>query len=429
MDQIQPQQNKAPQSATGYTNLGQYLGANQNNQLGKAVAGGVQQAGQAATGAINQAGQQFQQGVQTEQNRLGTLGQNAQTSLGNLGNVQQSDIDTYQSALSGQGQGPKGLANQAGLQQQSQAAQQLGGAGGSEAGRFGLLQRYVGGGKQYNLGQQTLDSAILGQTGQNQLRQARAATSGLGAQANQAIAAANAQGQQLQNQAGQVAQTAQQNLGTQVTGYDTGMTAKVASDKQAQQDLINQLSGKGTNAAINLDPALLQKLSDASAGVLGAGTHLYNADISKFLQGTTNNLNNQGVQSSVDFAKIQALGKLAGNSGLVGQASGDVLNQYLLNPTAVGAYDKGSPISITSESGLNDTINAAKGDYDRAMAFNRANAESYQNRINQGEEQHTNLTNALYQPRDVINPQFQFFRTLQSSPNSGPQVDVYGNPV
>lgn len=214
MDVLPSQQNKPEQSGTGFTNLSQYIGANQNNQLGNVVGGGIQQAGQAATGAINTAGQAFQQGVGTEQSRLNTLGQGVTNTLGNLsGGVQSSDVNNFQTALSGKGQGPTGLSNANDLTQKANAAQAQGTATGSELGRFGLLQNYVGKGQQYGLGQQTLDSAILGQTGQRQLGQARAATANLGGQANQAIAAANAQGQQLQNQAGQLATSTKNQLG------------------------------------------------------------------------------------------------------------------------------------------------------------------------------------------------------------------------
>lgn len=368
MDSIQPQNKPAQQAGTGYTNLSQYLGANRNNQLGQTVAGGVQQAGQAATGAVNQAGQNFQQGAQAEQGRLNQLGQSAQNSLGNLGNIQQSDVDSYQSALSGEGKGPTGLDNARDLQLKSQNAQLMGQAAGSEQGRFGLLQRFVGKGQQYGLGQQTLDSALLGQQGQGQLRQARAATAGLGAQTNQAISAANAQGQQLQNQARQVADSAKTNLSGAVTGYDTNMANKLTADKAAQQSLMQQLSGQGTNQAITLDPALLQRLSDASGGVLSAGKNLYNTDLSPYISANSMYDNNQSVQSADDFNKIQALGKLAGNSGLAGTDQGNLLQSYLTNPDAVGKYDTASPINISSNSGLNDAINKSAGQYNSAQS-------------------------------------------------------------
>lgn len=362
MDTNQPQQNRPEQQGSGFTNLSQYIGANQNNQLGQTVAGGVQQAGQAATGAINQAGQNFQQGVNTEQSRLSGLGQDVSNSLSNLGNIQQSDINNTQSALSGQGQGPTGLSNTGDIQQKAQSAQQQGQATGSEMGRFGLLQNYVGKGQQYGLGQQTLDSAILGQTGQQQLGQARAATSGLGAKANQAIASANAQGQQLQNQAQQLASNTKNQLGQAVTSYDQSMQQRVAADQAAQQSLIQQLSGQGTNAPINIDPAAIANLSTASGGVLNAGTSLYNVDLSPYLQGNNLNLNAQGVQGTSDFTKAQALNQLAGN-GLNGMTQGNILQQYISNPTAVGAYDPNNSLSVTSQSGLNDALNAAASGY------------------------------------------------------------------
>jgi hypothetical protein len=418
MDNIQPQQNRPPQ-ATGYTNLSQYVNANQNNQLGNAVGGGIQQAGQAATGAINTAGQQFQQAAGTEQQRLSGLGQGVQTAIGDTGTtLGANDVSNVQSALSGQGQGPSGLANAGQLTQQAQSAQQQGQATGSELGRFGLLQSYVGKGQQYGLGQQTLDSAILGQTGQQQLGQARTATAGLGQQANRAIAAANAQGQQLQNQAQQLKTNTQNQLGQAVTGYDQSMQQKVASDQAAQQALIQQLSGQGSNAAINLDPALLANLSTASGGVLTAGKDLYNADLSPYLQGNTNNLNAQGVQGASDFSKIQALSQLAGNTGLAGTPQSSILQNYITNPTAVGAYDPNNPLTISSQSGLNDAINTAANNYQTTISTPQSNLQSLQQALGGG----VNNMGSVQQVQQELQAAYQnspdYQKYLSSSPSA-----------
>lgn len=361
MDAPLPQNKPAQTAGTGYTNLNQYIGANQNNQLGSAVSGGIQQAGQAATGAVNAAGQQFQQGVGTEQQRLASQGENVSNALGNLGNIQASDISNTQSALSGQGQGPTGLANANRLQEQAQQAQGQGQATGTDVGRFGLLQGYVGKGQQYGLGQQTLDAAILGQTGQPQLTQARAATQGLGAKTNQAIQAAQAQGVGLQNQAQQLAAQTKGQLGGAVTSYDQQMAQKLAADQATTNAAIQQLSNP-SNAAVNLTPAQLQQLSSASGGVLNSGTNLYNVNLAPYLSANNTYANNQAVQSTGDFAKAQALSQLAGNY-LGGTDQGALLQSYVGSPQSVGQYAANNPFTVSSQSGLSDALKSAESAY------------------------------------------------------------------
>jgi hypothetical protein len=375
----QQQERPQTQSGTGFTNLSQYIGANQNNQLGNTVSAGVQQAGQAATGAVNQAGQDFNTQAQTEQGRLQGLGQTVTNTLGNLGNVTSSDINNFQTAESGKGQGPTGLANTGDLQNKAQSAQQLGQATGTQAGRYGLLQQYVGRGQNYNIGQQGLDQTLLGNTGQKQLAQARASTSMLPGQTNQAINSAAAQGQELGNQAQQLAQNTQNQLGGAVTGYNTQMQNQLQNLQSQYQAGIAGLGTAPTNAAVNIDPNVLNQLSSATGGALKAGTNLYNVDPTQYLSLNQNYANAQGAQSQADYAKVQALGQLAGNS-LAGTNAGTTLQQYLGNPSAVGEF-AANPYSSSNNAALAAAISSAGSNYNNQL---RTDQQMMQQNIDTG---------------------------------------------
>jgi hypothetical protein len=259
---IPGQQQGVPKSqqGTGYTNLSTLMNANQGNQLGSAVAGGIENVGQQTTNALNNGVQNFNQ--QAQANNLNTTQnqQNVQGVLSNLGigsNGQSTnptsvtgpstgDVSNFQQYMAGQYGGPTNIANISGIQNQAQAAQQQGQDTSSAGGRQALLQQYAANpGSNYSAGDQYLDTALLGATGGNQLQQAAASVSGLNNQVNSASSAAQQQAQQITNQnagfgqavTGQVnnavnnvynpaVQTAQQYNAANLTNYNNSLTAQ-----------------------------------------------------------------------------------------------------------------------------------------------------------------------------------------------------------
>lgn len=363
---ILPSQNKK-QVGSGFTNLNRFLGANKQNQLGQAVAGGVQQAGQQARGAINTAGQQFQEGLGKERARLGQQEQRVTNVLGNIPGATDEDVNEFESIRSAQSLGPTGVANANELRAKSGEAESLGRAAGSEAGRFGLLQRFVGrGNPQYTAGQQRLDQMLLGQTGQQQLRGARAGTLGLTGQAEQQITGAQAQGQEAQGEARKLAEATVGRLGGAVTDYDKAMQDQLAAKQAGVENIISQLRTPTANAGIELNEATLKGLSEASGGILGEGTQLFNADISPFLQANKLHATKQGVQSAQDFAKAQMLAKLSGQS-LAGQEAGTTLQDYTGHEDLVGKFDSSNQFDVTSIAGLNDAIQKSKKEFETQL--------------------------------------------------------------
>lgn len=267
---------------TGFTNIQQMIGANQGNQLGQAVGGGIQNQAQQVQQGIGQAQNQFQGATKaatdtssgtTAQNQRDTTFKNitgyqapsadspqpqsspgtVQTSSVNSpspeatssqsqpatqsGPLTAADTSNFSSLFNGTYSGPQNLSNASQLQTQAQQAQQLGQSISDPYARGALLKQFAAQGPQYTAGQQGLDSLLLGATGGNQLAQARRSTQGLTAQEQAAESAAQAQSGYAQNQAknfGTDTQNQLANLGQSIYGNVTNQL-NIAGQAQAQQ--------------------------------------------------------------------------------------------------------------------------------------------------------------------------------------------------
>jgi hypothetical protein len=376
------QPRKPAQSGSGFTNLNKYLQANQSNRLGNTVSSGVQHAGQGAKTSLTEANAQFQQKASNETARLNQQGQKVGQVLGNVANATDDDAKNFENIRNAQSLGPTEVADSNKLRAQAQEAESLGRAGGSESGRFGLLQRFVGGGKQYNAGNQRLDQMLLGQTGQNQLRQARADTYGLDNNASRQINASREQGKELQGQARQLAESTIGQLGSAATGYDAEMQAKLDNKKAAVNSLLSGIQ-TGGNSAVELSDSELKQLSDASGGVLGEGTGLYKADLSPFLKMNELYANKQAVQDTTDLDKAKKIGLLSGNS-LVGKDAGKTLQEYLGRQDLAGQFEANNKFNVLDPTKLSETLAKAKSDYESETAARNAKISSITNQLNIG---------------------------------------------
>lgn len=270
-------------TGTGFTNLNRIMQANQGNKLGQAVGGGVaQQAGEAKT-ALNQARAGFDQ--QAQANRLDT-NENKQKVIQTLQAVDQGQDVNDQTAQDfsrfrqGQYAGPQTLANEDQVLNQAQNAQNLGGLSSSAAGRQALLQRFVGG-ANYSQGKQRLDNLLLGQSGSQDLRDARRQTQNLNQQALQTADAARQQGQYLANQAKAFGNQVNTALGNQEAGYNTTVDQELAqaqSQEAAKSALFKQIqdalsaNGQRTGAE-NLKTANDKYLENVNKALALASQH------------------------------------------------------------------------------------------------------------------------------------------------------------
>ena len=317
----QPARNR--QQGSGFTNLQRVMGANQNNRLGQTVGQGIQGTQQKYGQNVQQSGQQFGQQagaarLDTEQNR-----QYVQNTLGNAiqdpTKVGQAEYDQFGNLRAGKYAGPQDLQNYSELQAQAQDVGQLGDLTRSAGGRQALLQRFIGGNKGYTQGQQNLDTLLLGQSGQNQLAQARVGSRSANPALAQQEAAARALAQQYagenkafgENVLGQVGTAKQAQL---------DILTKSMQDAQAQKDQdIDEIKKKlaTTNAgdiALTQRQAQMLGLKGGEEFNAGALTAFNPADVKASLQ---------NVASQKDYAVQNALAKLAQGSGAVAEGFTD----------------------------------------------------------------------------------------------------------
>lgn len=358
------QQKKPITPGTGFTNIQRILQANKANPLGSTVSSGVNQAGQAARGAIEQAGTEFKSGVQAERGRLGAEAQRADRVLGDVSKATDEDVSAFEGIRGGLSKGPTKIKNADELKQKAFEAERLGSAAGSEAGRYGLLQRFVGGNKQYTGGQQRLDSMLLGQTGANQLREARKGTIGLSNKAEQEARAAVETGKVLQGEAKNLADVTIGRLGGQVVDYDKSMEAarvKAQADlAENQRKLRDQLISNEIE-----DENLYNRLG------IKEGDQIFRTNLGDYFQARNNIATKENVQTQADFDRINALRRLSGQS-LTGEASA-ILPAYT-DKSQVDAFKNMETYDIAQEA-LRDKIAQERGEYKAADFENLAHIQ------------------------------------------------------
>lgn len=323
-----PAANPNAQKGSGYTNIQRIVQANQGNKLGSTIGSNIQNAAQQTQGNINQAQQQFQQ--QAGANRADT-NQNAQLVQQALANPtgitgNQNQVSQFQNLLSGTYQGPKGLQNAAQLQAQAQDVGQLGQATTSEGGKQGLLQRFVGA-PQYNSGQQTLDSLLLGATGGKDLAAARRATVGVEGQQKQAQQGAAQTAQEYAQRAQQFGQNVQGQFGDTVAKQQQGLAQQAQTAQQgrdAQVAALQQQLGQG-----NINKDIANQLG------ITQGQQTYNITPDKFVSENAMQANAQNIANSQDYARMQALQQLGGQYSPA--AAQQTLAQFQ-NPSQAGTF-------------------------------------------------------------------------------------------
>jgi len=358
------QQKKPITPGTGFTNIQRILQANKANPLGSVVSGGVQQAGQAARGAITQASDEFKGGVQTERGRLGAEAQRVDRVLGDVSKATDEDVSAFEGIRGGLSKGPTQIKNADELKQKAFEAERLGSAAGSEAGRYGLLQRFVGGNKQYTGGQQRLDSMLLGQTGSNQLREARKGTVGLTNKAEQEARAAIETGKVLQGEAKNLTDVTIGRLGSQVVDYDKAMEA---ARVKAQADLAeNQRKLRDQLIANEIeDENLYNRLG------IKEGDQIFRTNLADYFQARNNIATKENVQTQADFDRINALRRLSGQS-LTGEASA-ILPAYN-DKSQIDAFKNMETYDIAQDA-LRDKIAQERGEYKSADFDNLAHIQ------------------------------------------------------
>lgn len=324
----QPGQGLQRPKGSGFTNLNRVIGANQNNRLGSTIGSNIQGQAQQAKSGINQASQNFQQQAQANQIGGEQDVQKLNTVLQNPVQANEQDVKDFSRFRSGQYQGPQDIANKEQVYGNAQQAEAMGQATGSQLGRQGLLQRYVGN-NQYNQGKQNLDALLLGRTGGNDLRAARQASQGLSGQAqNQSMTAQNIAAQNQQMAQNFAKQTNEAIAGKTNPVLDE-LSKRAATAEQEKQAKLEGLRKDLYGGEISAE--------DAAALGLSEGQDLYGADLSKALNPAAIQANAQNVASQQEAANLNALNRLAGKDqfGDESQAGSFYKNQFGVDKDAV----------------------------------------------------------------------------------------------
>lgn len=260
-NQAQPNNQR---QGTGFTNLNKVIGINQGNKLGAAIGQGIGGQVQQTKQAVDQSQQDFNQAASKSRYDTDENKQKVQTVINDptqIDDSQRQDIKTFRS---GKYEGPTELQNQQ-LGNQAASVQSLSNLGGSAGGRAALLQRFVGN-ADYNQGKQKLDSLLLGQSGGQELAQARRDASGLVQDYNKASDSAKQTADLYANQNKQFAK----DVDTSITGKQSQITDAInqrlsgyeqldAQKKGAFDALSNQLQ----SGQIGADEALSTLSGDA----------------------------------------------------------------------------------------------------------------------------------------------------------------------
>jgi len=328
---------------TGFVNLSRYLGANQNNKLGSAVSNNVSGRVGDVKSNLGQLKNDFAQ--RAGENALGTQSNvEARTKAlesimgGNTALTPQTEQD-FAKFRTGAYAGPTELDATKTASTAAKAGQverDVKGLGTVE-GRGNLLRQTVGK-PGYSQGQQKLDTLLLGQQS-NELNSARRDATGLGRSVEEA--------RQGAQQIGQTQIAKAQQFGRDTQGALKTNTGSIVSDLEARAAQANQQRPEIYNSLVN---AIQQgDITPEQAQMLGLeeGTQTYGLNFDPFVSQSQIAADKSNIAGEIDKAKLSALAKLSGQTGV------DAIN------TAAEAYR--GPLNVRKEDllkGINDRKSA-----------------------------------------------------------------------
>lgn len=313
--------NTANRKGTGFTNLQTLIGANKNNQMGQSIQAGVGGRVSQIQTDLNRSKNEFQTGL--DKNKVTDADKSfVDSKLNDPISASNEDATKFQGLMKGQYAGPSGLQNTAKVETQANELNQYGQNIGSAAGRYGLLQRYIGGNK-YTQGQQRLDNAILGQTGTGELKDVRRQAMSLSGDVNQAKTSAQALAQDASQRSKVLGQDIVKRLGTvddpttpeneaaAGTVYgDLYNAVKLRTDEFNKAQRAQELGLSGKGGQYQLTQAQLDELG-ISPSQTYHGLNLSNyINAAPYVDATIQQIANED-----DYSKYQALNRLSGRQG------------------------------------------------------------------------------------------------------------------
>lgn len=297
---------------SGFTNLSNYLQANQQNRLGSSIGAGITSSANQASQGLQQASQDFQGAAQRGQLATDANRQAREVVLGRLASgattpPTDQEVQQFGKYLGGQYAGPTALGNQFNLAQSANKAESLGRGLSTAEGRQGLLQQFVGA-PQYTSGQQKLDNLLLGATGGKELAQAKQKTVGLTnavARESQRAASTAAQNQAAAQKFGE--ETKNQ-INAQKSTISTPLQQQLDAAQKAQQDAMARIQESAKTGQFTAQDMAMLGLTE--------GQNLYDVNVAQNLNPVINPTLG-GLATDQQKAQLSALAKLSGQD--VGQ--------------------------------------------------------------------------------------------------------------
>ena len=417
---VTPDDPNQQKNGTGFTNLSQYLNANQNANAGNTISQGVNQDINNINQNIAQAQNQFQQSAQASPlgNEFGNNFQNTEKQMNSAVsdpyayiNGAQNDPNGFTSAnanavqnfgnqyLNASYTGPQSLSNIGQLQSQANQVQGLA----SPTNQFGLLQRYLGGNTQYTTGQQNLDNALLGDSAA--VKQAQAQTRGIANVVDQANAGAQQQAQTYAGQAQQLQADTRAAIGidnaNNMVGASNIAGPTVNAAGQAQQaSTIDPVTGQKLGALQNIYNQVAEQYNN-TIPTYNAVQQAY-ADANQSTYSTPTGGGNATL--GLNAADLKALGLTAGEQSFGVSPLAAFQQGATVNPNGTPqAATLNGVATLDQAQNFNALSQLAGGISNAPTQFNASTAGTYTNpTINQGALQ-TAITNAQNKYNTTMN--------------------------
>lgn len=299
-----------------FTNISNYLKANQGSNLAGKVAGNIENQSNQVRDALNQSKNQFSEQaqagrVQGNQNLVNEAIQDPNSFAANQEKLQQ-----FERLRDAQYKGPQELQGVQKLGSDVENLQSLTKQTGTEGGRFNLL-RTMFNKPTYSGGQQKLDNLLM-QTNQDQLNKLRGSnviTSRINQDLNNSSKLAADQGNQLAAEAQNIQYSTRKALSDEETARQNDLNFRlndIASKRGDAQKSFTDLLKEG-----KMTSADLAKFGvDPNQGLYG----LTNDQLLNYMS-TGKEANKYNIASADDYSRFDALSKLAGkdNTYLAGQ--------------------------------------------------------------------------------------------------------------
>lgn len=406
----------APIGSGSFTNLQQYIEANRPKaqELGQKIAGGISQEAEQLRGEVAGqrettlgAGSQISQ----EQQRIEQAQPFVTQAIEQAG-TGPTDTERFSRILGGQG-GVEAGPDLSQERQQAQALQERSKELSTAGGRFSELGRLVGGkSATYSAGQRALDELML--TGApnraQQIKQARAATAGLGEQVGTLGTDVTARLAEQQAARGELAGTAAEQLEAARTGLTETTAEQLAAAKATGAEDYQRILASLQSGQLSAED--LQTLG------LTEGQQSYNISPEDFLT-QAGDPTLTGVSTPEQVARYQMLQQLSGQTG-PGIYGG-------IDPTTAGQYGGGYAFDQPAFAGAAQEAGAeyrAKTEPLLQTLQQFAGARTVPKEFNQA------LANVQQNPDD-IGAQQQLYVTGQTAltklQNEGPQVGPFGD--